>query len=74
MHEHTYVDVAPIYKDKAKKNLAKFGIKWIVVSASTGDKSFMSAVEMAVENPDYKVRVVMHTGTITDFDVEEVYK
>ena len=74
LRNHKYVDVAPVYKDKAQKNLKTFGIKWIVVSSSTGDRSFMSAVEMAVNNPDYKVRVVMHTGTITDFDVEEGYR
>jgi len=74
MLKNNYVDVPPVYKDKAKNSLSKLGIKWIVVSSSTGDKSFMSAVESAVDNPDYKIRVVMHTGTITDYDVEEGYR
>jgi len=51
----------------------KRGIKYICVAASTGEKSLISAANFAYENPDCEIRVIIHTGTLTGFDLEENY-
>ena len=51
----------------------KRGIKYICLSAETGEKSLISAAKFAFDNPDYDIRVIIHTGTLTGFDLEQNY-
>ena len=51
----------------------KRGIKYICLSAETGEKSLISAAKCAADNPDYDIRVIIHTGTLTGFDLEQNY-
>jgi len=51
----------------------KRGIKYICLSAETGEKSLIAAAKYAADNPDYDIRVVIHTGTLTGFDLEQNY-
>ncbi len=49
------------------------GIKYICLSAETGEKSLIAAAKAADDYPDYDIRVIIHTGTLTGFDLEENY-
>lgn len=63
--ENNYVNIGPIN--------GRRGIKYITLSAETGEKSLIAAANYADENPDYEIRVVIHTGTLTGFDLEGNY-
>ena len=65
MKKNKIVDIAPTDK--------KRGIKYICLSAETGEKSLFSAAKAAFENPDYDIRVIIHTGTLAGFDLEQCY-
>ena len=65
MIENKIIDVGPIN--------GRRGIKYIVLSAETGEKSLIAAAKYAAVNPDYDIRVIIHTGTLTGFDLEENY-
>ena len=51
----------------------KRGIKYICLSAETGEKSLIAAAKEAFKYSDYDIRVIIHTGTLTGFDLEENY-
>ena len=51
----------------------KRGIKYICLSAETGEKSLIAAAKYAFQYSDYDIRVIIHTGTLTGFDLEENY-
>jgi len=51
----------------------KRGIKYIALSAESGAKTLISAVKFAYDNPNYDIRLVIHTGTLTGFDLEKCY-
>lgn len=57
----------------ASGDVIKRGIKYIVVSSETLDKSLMRAISTAFDNQDYKIRVIIHTGTLKGFDVVNNY-
>ena len=63
--ENNYISVGSIN--------GRRGIKYITLSAETGEKSLIAAANFADDNPDYDIRVVIHTGTLTGFDLEENY-
>ena len=65
LDEYKYVNVGP-FNDRR-------GIKYIPLSAETGEKSLIAAANYAYDNPDYEIRVVIHTGTLTGFDLEQNY-
>lgn len=65
MIENNYVNVGPFN--------GRRGIKYIPLSAETGEKSLIAAANYAYDNPDYEIRVVIHTGTLTGFDLEQNY-
>ena len=49
------------------------GIKYVVVSSETLEKSVGTVARTAKENPDYFIRVVIHTGILKGFDPETNY-
>ncbi len=51
----------------------KRGIKYICLSSETGEKSLIAAAKEAFKYSDYDIRVIIHTGTLTGFDLEENY-
>jgi len=63
--ESKYVNIGSINGNR--------GIKYIALSAETGEKSLIAAAKAAFEDPDYDIRVVIHTGTLTGFDLEKNY-
>jgi hypothetical protein len=65
MIENNIIDVGPIN--------GRRGIKYVVLSAETGEKSLIAAAKYAADHPDYNIRVIIHTGTLTGFDLEENY-
>ena len=50
------------------------GIKYVVVSSETLEKSVGTVARTAKENPDYFIRVVIHTGILKGFDPENNYR
>ena len=66
------IDSANAIKN-ASGDVIKRGIKYIVVSSETLDKSLMRAISTAFDNQDYKIRVIIHTGTLKGFDVVNNY-
>ena len=66
-----FENIEPTYDLKGK--LIKKGLIYVVVSVSTGEGSLMIAVKTAAINKDCNVRVLVHTGTLTGFDVELNY-
>lgn len=67
MQEKKYINVGPTN--------GKRGIKYICLSAETGTKSLITAAKVAAEaaNRDYDIRVVVHTGTLTGYDLAKCY-
>ena len=65
LDENNYVNIGPFN--------GRRGIKYITLSAETGEKSLIAAANYADDNPDYEIRVIIHTGTLTGFDLEENY-
>ena len=65
MIEKKYFDIGPIN--------GRRGIKYICLSAETGEKSLIAAAKYAADFPDFDIRVVIHTGTLTGFDLEKNY-
>mgnify|MGYP003111034188 FL=1 len=65
MIENNIINVGPIN--------GRRGIKYVVLSAETGEKSLIAAAKYAADHPDYDIRVIIHTGTLTGFDLEENY-
>ena len=57
----------------AKGNVIKIGLMYIIVSSETLDKSLMRAITTAYANKNYRIRVIVHTGTLKGFDTEENY-
>ena len=66
-----FQDIKPLYDEN--DNLVKKGLKYVVVASSTLEKSMLSVAATAYANKDYKIRVLIHTGTLGGFDVEENY-
>ena len=65
MIENKIIDVGPIN--------GRRGIKYIVLSAETGEKSLIAAAKYAAKYTDNDIRVIIHTGTLTGFDLEANY-
>lgn len=65
MIENKIINVGPIN--------GRRGVKYIPLSAETGEKSLIAAAKYAAANPDYDIRVIIHTGTLTGFDLEQNY-
>ena len=76
MKENGYKNIKPQYQndDKGKKVCVKRGIMYLVVSSSMGSKTIIEAASTARENPDYDIRIVIHTGTLTGFDLEKCWE
>ena len=66
-----FQDIKPLYDEN--NNLVKRGLKYVVVASSTLEKSMLTVAATAYANKDYKIRVLIHTGTLGGFDVEENY-
>ena len=47
------------------------GIKYVVVSSETLEKSVGTVARIAKENPTYLIRVVIHTGVLRGYDVQD---
>jgi hypothetical protein len=65
MIENNYINIGPLNGNR--------GIKYVCLSSETAEKSLIAAARTADENPDYDIRVVIHTGTLTGFDLEKNY-
>lgn len=58
---------------KDKKYLDNNKVIYYVVSHSTPSKGITGAAKMAFDNPGKEIRVVVHTSTLTAFDLELCY-
>ena len=47
------------------------GIKYVIVSSETLEKSTGTVARIAKENPTYLIRVVIHTGVLRGYDVQD---
>ena len=51
----------------------KLGIKYFLKSASTGDRTFIESMACARDNPNYEIRVSVHTGILKGYSPTETY-
>ena len=51
--------------------MQKLGIKYFLKSASTGDRTFIES--RARDNPNYEIRVIVHTGILKGYSPTETY-
>jgi|TARA_B110000196_G_scaffold296716_1_gene287258 hypothetical protein len=65
MKKYNIIDIKPVN--------GKRGIMYVCLSAETGEKSIIAASRYSYEKPDYDIRVIIHTGTLTGFALEENY-
>lgn len=58
---------------KGRKYINNDKVVYYVVSHSTPSKGITGAAKMAFDNPGKEIRVVVHTSTLTAFDLERCY-
>lgn len=71
--EAKYYNIDPIYEDATKKILKKRGIIYKVISANAAHKGILDVVYEASNNPHSEIRVVLHTGTLEGYNLDNCY-
>jgi len=66
-----FIDIDPVKDSNGR--LIKKGLKYIVMSCETLDKVILRASQTAYQNKDCEVRVIIHTGTLTGFELDDCY-
>ena len=69
--DHSYVTVKP--KKNRNGRVIKKGIMYVCYSSQTGGKTFTDVAKIAFKYPQYEIRLVIHTGTLTGFNLELCY-
>ena len=71
LRKSKYKDIEPKYNENGI--LEKKGIKYFLISSSTGDKAFIKSMQCANKNKDCDVRVIIHTGLLKGYDQAKTY-
>lgn len=65
LNENKFINIGPFN--------GRRGIKYVCLSSETAEKSLLAAARFAYEYSDYDIRVVIHTGTLTGYDLVDNY-
>ena len=71
LKRNKFLQIKPVYNGAILKNR---GIMYYPVSSSTVAKGLFQVTKVASENPDYDIRVIVHTGTLTGFDLPDNFE
>ena len=66
LKRNKFLQIKPVYNAGSLKTR---GIMYYPVASSTVAKGLFQVTKMASENPDYDIREIVHTGTLTGFDL-----
>ena len=76
LKKNGYKNVKPTFiKDEdGNVEVDKRGIMYVCLSAATASKGIISAASTAFEFKNYDIKIIVHTGTLTGFDLEKCYE
>jgi len=76
LKKNGYKNVKPTFKfdEDGNEVVDKRGIMYVCLSAATASKGIISAASTAFEFKNYDIKIIVHTGTLTGFDLERCYE
>jgi len=76
LKKNGYKNVKPTFTldEDGNEVVDKRGIMYVCLSSATASKGIISAASTAFEFKNYDIKIIVHTGTLEGYDLEECYE